>query len=111
MAFYCFLSQSSQIECSPQLNSNVLHLRFFYLHFQFLGKWYEVERTFYLPEIASSCTTLTFDHDNEQSSDIEKTLEVSVKSINHWTGSPTQNIGHASRESQNSSIMDFQVSI
>jgi len=74
----------------------------------FLGKWYEVERTFYLPEIASSCTTLTFENDNDRSIDLEKTLDISINSINHWTGSPTSNIGHAARESQNSSIMDFQ---
>ncbi|XP_037041044.1 apolipoprotein D [Bradysia coprophila] len=73
----------------------------------FLGKWYEVERTFYLPEIASSCTTLTFDQDNERS-DSDRTLDISIDSINQWTGSPSQNIGHASRESENSSIMDFQ---
>lgn len=76
---------------------------------QFLGKWYEVERTFYLPEIASSCTTLIFDHENDGSDDLEKTLEISINSINHWTGSPSNNMGHAARESQSSSIMDFQV--
>ncbi len=80
-------------------------------YLQFLGKWYEVERTFYLPEIASSCTTLTFDHGNDRSSDFEKTLDISINSINHWTGSPSENIGHAARESQSSSIMDFQVGI
>ncbi|KAJ6644374.1 Apolipoprotein D [Pseudolycoriella hygida] len=74
----------------------------------FLGKWYEVERTFYLPEIISSCTTLTFDLSNDEASDIENTLDVSVKSINHWTGSPTENKGQATRESTSSSIMDFQ---
>lgn len=81
-----------------------------YCAFKFLGKWYEVERTFYLPEIASSCTTLTFDHDDDDGSDIEKTLAVSVKSINHWTGNPTENSGQATRDSMKSSIMDFQVS-
>jgi len=74
----------------------------------FLGKWYEVERTFYLPEIASSCTTLTFNHDDEGMDDIEQTLEVSVKSINHWTGTPSESSGRATRESDRSSIMDFQ---
>lgn len=73
----------------------------------FLGKWYEVERTFYLPEIASSCTTLTFEHDNE-GADSERILEIAINSINHWTGSPSQNVGHATRESESSSIMDFQ---
>ncbi|KAG4078796.1 hypothetical protein HA402_015386 [Bradysia odoriphaga] len=73
----------------------------------FLGKWYEVERTFYLPEIASSCTTLTFGQDNERV-DSDRTLEISIDSINQWTGSPSENIGHARRESESSSIMDFQ---
>lgn len=75
---------------------------------QFLGKWYEVERTFYLPEIASSCTTLSFDYDSE-GADSESTLDISIDSINQWTGSPSQNVGHATRESESTSIMDFQV--
>lgn len=76
---------------------------------QFIGKWYEVERTFYLPEIASSCTELTFNQDTDRSIDFEKTLKISINSINHWTGSPSQNVGIATRESPTSSIMDFQV--
>lgn len=55
---------------------------------QFLGTWYEVERSFYLPEVASSCTTLTFETEawknaNETSDGNEK-IEVAVKSVNQW---------------------------
>lgn len=56
-----------------------------------MGTWYEVERSFYLPELASGCTTLTFNHEiipsNRDNSitvpDIDR-IEVAVKSINQW---------------------------
>lgn len=55
-----------------------------YLFAQFLGTWYELERSFYLPEIASGCSTLSF---KESATDVgldENRLDVTVKSINQW---------------------------
>lgn len=58
--------------------------------YQFLGTWYEVERSFYLPELASGCTTLTFQEEVLKQRDnglptveIDR-IEVAVKSINQW---------------------------
>lgn len=53
-------------------------------HFQFLGKWYEVERSFYLPEIASGCTTLTFEDTTIRDSDGRPQLEIAIKTVNRW---------------------------
>lgn len=54
------------------------------LVFQVLGHWYEVERSFYLPEIASGCTTFEFQPYNK--ADLSKfnnfKLEVSIKTVN-----------------------------
>lgn len=67
-----------------------------------MGTWYEVERSFYLPELASGCTTLTFQEDpitntnrndgaNEDDNDSHlpiapdvDRIEVAIKSINQW---------------------------
>lgn len=62
---------------------------------QFLGTWYEVERSFFLPELASGCTILTFQEEEEEAGEEEKgrvdgaptetdRIEVAVKSINQW---------------------------
>ncbi|XP_053687566.1 apolipoprotein D-like [Sabethes cyaneus] len=76
---------------------------------KFLGRWYEVERSFYLPEIASGCTTLAFEnttlHDNEG----RPQLEISIKTINRWTGNPSVSIGNAITENEKSSIMLVQL--
>lgn len=65
----------------------------FVIKLQFLGTWYEVERSFYLPELASSCTMLTFEQESNgieassksnASSPLPSRLEVAVKSINQW---------------------------
>ncbi|XP_059613839.1 uncharacterized protein LOC132259984 isoform X2 [Phlebotomus argentipes] len=51
---------------------------------KFTGKWYEVERSFYLPEIAAGCTTLSFQPVN-MSEDLEADygrLEVAIKTVN-----------------------------
>ena len=49
---------------------------------QFLGQWYEVERSFYLPEIALGCTKIIFESnsDNERS----QNFEITLKSLNQW---------------------------
>lgn len=103
-----------------------------------MGTWYEVERSFYLPELASGCTTLTFQEETVKNRDngtpeIDR-IEVAVKSINQWfvwerinrfyfalftffsfktcecrTGSASVNIGYVFPETKNSSIMDIKV--
>ncbi|KAI8127288.1 hypothetical protein FF38_03226 [Lucilia cuprina] len=77
-----------------------------------LGQWYEVERSFYLPEIASGCTTLEFQplHQEELSRFNNFRLEVAIKTINRITGNPSVNLGYATPESRKSSIMDFKFS-
>lgn len=65
------------------------HVVYAFIHdlilvFQVLGHWYEVERSFYLPEIASGCTTFEFQPYNK--ADLSKfnnfKLEVSIKTVN-----------------------------
>ncbi|KAH8237161.1 hypothetical protein KR038_005775 [Drosophila bunnanda] len=75
-----------------------------------LGHWYEVERSFYLPEIASGCTTFQFQPYNkaEQSKFANFKLAVAIKNINRITGNPNVNIGYATPENSRSSIMDFK---
>ncbi|XP_033234680.1 apolipoprotein D isoform X3 [Drosophila pseudoobscura] len=77
---------------------------------QVLGHWYEVERSFYLPEIASGCTTFQFEPYNkgEQSKFQNFKLGVAIKNINRITGNPNVNIGYATPENSRSSIMDFK---
>jgi len=78
---------------------------------KFLGTWYEVERSFYLPELASGCTMLSFEEESTKENDaLPSRLEVAVKSINQWTGSPSINLGYAHPETRTSSIMDFKFS-
>ncbi|XP_065089367.1 apolipoprotein D-like [Ochlerotatus camptorhynchus] len=76
---------------------------------RFLGKWYEVERSFYLPEIAAGCTTLTFDDTTVRDSDGRPQLEIAIKTVNRWTGNPSVSIGEAITESEKSSIMSVQL--
>lgn len=78
-----------------------------------LGQWYEVEHSFYLPEIASGCTTLTFqpaisNREDDPSHNSVYKLEVSIKTVNRLTGNPSVNLGYATPESRKSSIMDFK---
>lgn len=86
---------------------------------QFFGKWNEIERSFYLPEIPSGCTTLTFKEIDayRRRSDLEiikrhnnANIEVNIKLMNKWTGNFWSNTGYALRENEKSSIMNFQVS-
>ncbi|XP_055917213.1 apolipoprotein D [Eupeodes corollae] len=78
-----------------------------------LGQWFEVERSFYLPEIASGCTTLTFqpaisNREDDPSLNSVYKLEVAIKTVNRLTGNPSVNLGYATPESRKSSIMDFK---
>ncbi|XP_055537265.1 apolipoprotein D-like [Wyeomyia smithii] len=76
---------------------------------KFLGKWYEVERSFYLPEIASGCTTLTFENTTIRDIDGRPQLEIAIKTVNRWTGNPSVSIGDAITENEKSSIMSVQL--
>uniref|UniRef100_A0A182YC29 Lipocln_cytosolic_FA-bd_dom domain-containing protein n=1 Tax=Anopheles stephensi TaxID=30069 RepID=A0A182YC29_ANOST len=76
---------------------------------KFLGKWYEVERSFYLPELASGCTTMTFENTTLRDEAGRSQLEISIKSVNQWTGNPSISIGEAVPESETSSIMNVQL--
>ncbi|XP_055629406.1 apolipoprotein D-like [Toxorhynchites rutilus septentrionalis] len=76
---------------------------------RFLGKWYEVERSFYLPEIASGCTTLTFENTTRNNPEDKFQLEIVVKTVNRWTGNPSVSICEAFTENDKSSIMSVQL--
>ncbi|XP_062544882.1 apolipoprotein D [Armigeres subalbatus] len=76
---------------------------------RFLGKWFEVERSFYLPEIASGCTTLTFEDTTIRDADSRPQLEIAIKTVNRWTGNPSVSIGEAITENEKSSIMTVQM--
>ncbi|CAG2065951.1 unnamed protein product [Timema podura] len=71
---------------------------------QFEGKWYEVERSFYLLEIASSCTSLSFTGAKNPGQ-----LKVTVKTVNRWTGGPSVSLGTASLTSNRSAVLDYRV--
>ncbi|CAK1582206.1 unnamed protein product [Parnassius mnemosyne] len=51
------------------------------------GKWYEVERSFYLMEMSASCTELDVDL-NERGY-----LLITINTTNRWTGSPSTTYG------------------
>nr|CAD7411269.1 unnamed protein product [Timema poppensis] len=70
----------------------------------FEGKWYEVERSFYLLEIASSCTSLSFTGAKNPGQ-----LKVTVKTVNRWTGGPSVSLGTASLTSNRSAVLDYRV--
>lgn len=74
-----------------------------------MGKWYEVERSFYLPEIVTGCATMTFDETGRNDDD-NPVLEIAVKTVNLWTGAPSVSIASATLEHERSSIMNVQVS-
>lgn len=55
-------------------------------YFQIIGHWYEVEKSFNFPEIATGCTTMQFTSEAMQKDPniIMPRLEVAVKNINEW---------------------------
>lgn len=78
---------------------------------QFLGVWYELEHSFYLPEIISSCTKLSFKEGADDGGLDDNQLDITVRSVNQWTHSASESKGHATTESTRSSIMDFRVRV
>lgn len=53
---------------------------------QIIGHWYEVEKSFNFPEIATGCTTMQFKSEVTQRDPniVMPRLEVAVKNINEW---------------------------
>ncbi|CAO1423690.1 unnamed protein product [Diamesa serratosioi] len=76
---------------------------------KFLGKWQEVERSFYFPEIANGCTSIAFQNSSAKNNDGIIVYEIAIKTINQWTQSPGVLIGTMETETQNSSIMNIQL--
>ncbi|XP_066998174.2 apolipoprotein D [Anabrus simplex] len=70
---------------------------------EFGGKWYEVERSFYLYEIASSCTSIFF---NVKPSG---NIKVAVKTVNRWTGTPSVSLGTANPITNGSAVLNYRV--
>ncbi|XP_063701908.1 apolipoprotein D [Culicoides brevitarsis] len=76
---------------------------------KFLGKWLEVERSFYLPEIATGCASMTFENSTARLDEGKPQLELAIKTINLWTGAPSVSLGNAILEHDRSSIMNVQL--
>ncbi|PSN44494.1 Apolipoprotein D [Blattella germanica] len=70
---------------------------------KFEGQWYEVERSFYLMEMFSTCTSLTF------STKPSGSMKVTVKSIGRLTGSPSVSLGTAVPIKNGSAQLDYRV--
>lgn len=53
---------------------------------QIIGHWFEVEKSFNFPEIATGCTTMQFTSEAMQKNPnlVMPRLEVAVKNINEW---------------------------
>ncbi|EEB13033.1 Apolipoprotein D precursor, putative [Pediculus humanus corporis] len=72
---------------------------------KFLGKWYEIERSFYIYEIPTSCTTV----DISRPDNVTKELKISIKTFNRWTGRSIDNIGRATPKGDGSAVLDYRV--
>jgi len=70
---------------------------------RFTGRWYEIERSFYLMQVISSCVSVDL---------VENTrgqLEVDVKTKSRWSGSFTVSEGVASQTRRDPSLMLYKV--
>ncbi|KAK6635310.1 hypothetical protein RUM44_000561 [Polyplax serrata] len=72
---------------------------------KFLGKWYEVERSFYIYEIPTSCTSVNITRPDNTT----KELEVSIKTFNRWTRRPIESNGKATPKGDGSAVLDYRV--
>ncbi|XP_077298074.1 apolipoprotein D-like [Arctopsyche grandis] len=70
---------------------------------KFSGQWFEVERSFYLLEIVSSCTYLNFTENSKGNFDI------AASSINRWSEKKIFAFGLAIPMLDNSSIFRYKV--
>lgn len=93
LLFFCIIVTQLSAYSSPQRETQAANLielisnaciQFGFKLFQVLGHWFEVERSFYLPEIASGCTTFEFQPYSkaELSKFNNFKLEVAIKTIN-----------------------------
>lgn len=71
---------------------------------QFSGVWYEVERSFYLMELAAGCTTI------ELQENMRGQTEVVARVINRWTGGETSSSGVAVATRRNPAAFQYRVS-
>ncbi|XP_069689308.1 apolipoprotein D [Periplaneta americana] len=69
----------------------------------FEGQWYEVERSFYLMEMFSSCTSLSI------KAKPSGALKVTIKNINRLTGSPSVSLGTAVPIKNASAELNYRV--
>lgn len=70
---------------------------------QFAGHWYEVERTFYIMELAAGCTTI------ELQENFKGQTEVVARVINRWTGGETTSAGVAITSKKHPSIFQYKI--
>ncbi|XP_046981306.1 apolipoprotein D-like [Schistocerca americana] len=70
---------------------------------KFEGKWYEVERSFYLYEIISSCTSIYF------SPKPSGNVKVAIKTVNRLTGSMSTSLGSANPLYEGSATLNYRV--
>ncbi|XP_018324843.1 apolipoprotein D-like isoform X2 [Agrilus planipennis] len=68
-----------------------------------VGTWYEIERTFHLMELITSCVSLNI-WENER-----KQLQVTVRTISRWSGSIIINRGTAIPNKKIRSIFSYKV--
>lgn len=67
------------------------------------GTWYEVERSFYLMEMAASCTELNVTLNDRGY------LLITVGTINRWTGNPSSTYGLGITSSNGSSMFRYKL--
>lgn len=67
------------------------------------GTWFEVERSFYLAELTSSCTELTVNLNDRGY------LLITINTVNKWTGNPSTTNGLGIPSYNGSSIFRYKV--
>ncbi|KAL0269340.1 UNVERIFIED_CONTAM: hypothetical protein PYX00_007110 [Menopon gallinae] len=72
---------------------------------RFLGKWYEIERSFYIYEVPTACTTI----DLKRKDNTTKELEVTVKTFNRWIRRPFTRHGKATPKGDGTAVLDYKV--
>jgi len=70
---------------------------------EFEGQWYEVEKTFYMMEMTSSCTSFNFTLNPDGTS-----FKVHIGIKNRITGNPNIFSGTATLISKNKSVLNYQ---
>ncbi|XP_017769350.1 PREDICTED: apolipoprotein D-like [Nicrophorus vespilloides] len=71
---------------------------------KFTGRWYEIERSFYLMELTSACIEIDLSENDRGQ------IDVSVSTIGRWSGSATVSRGVATTSKRHPSIFLFKVS-